>query len=105
MSIRVVQTGREPLIEDAFDWLASKGLPARLINTVDLHAQAGDAMTLTVKLYVDTDPVTPEGLREQASELLTRANEMEGRDPAPDIEQIKADILKHHLGEGWHPVQ
>jgi hypothetical protein len=104
MSLIVVQKGDEPLIRDAMDWLASKGLPARLIKSVDLHAEVGDVMWLDVKLFVDVTPDMPEALREQASMLLTRANEIEEAGRAPDLDQIKADI-RAHLGPGWEPVQ
>jgi hypothetical protein len=104
VSFIVVKKGDEPLIKDAMDWLASKGLPARLIGSVDLHAEVGDVMWLSVKLLVDVTPDMPEALREQASLLLTRANEIEGKADTPDLDQIKADI-REHLGPGWEPVQ
>lgn len=104
MSFVVVKKGDEPLIKDAMDWLASKGLPARLIKSVDLNAEVGDVMWLGVKLFVDVTPDMPEALREQASTLLARADEIERQAAVPDIDQIKADI-RAHLGPGWEPVQ
>jgi uncharacterized HAD superfamily protein len=90
MSLVLVKKGDEPLISDAMDWLASKGLPARLIKSVDLHAKVGDVMSLTVKLFVDVTPDMSEALRQQAAALLARAEEIEAQ---------------KYLGPGWEVVK
>jgi hypothetical protein len=99
VSLIVIRKGDEPLISDAMDWLASKGLPARLIRSVDLHAQVGDVMWLNVKLFVDVTPDMSEALREQAAVLLARAEEIEAQK-----DQALSDAEKY-LGPGWEVVQ
>lgn len=58
MSIKVV-TGSGPLLSGALAWLERRGIPAREIRTVSMHAEVGDPLVLTVELIVpDPDEMT-----------------------------------------------
>lgn len=55
MSIVIVTTGDEPLLKEATKYVEALGVPRHLIRSADMHAKVGDAMTLTVTMYVDRD--------------------------------------------------
>lgn len=52
MSIKVVSTGKEPLIRDAVAWLEERGIKPAEIRSVSVDATVGQPLTLSVVLIV-----------------------------------------------------
>lgn len=51
----VTRSGREPLIANATAYLVSMGVPLDDIRSIDIHAEVGAPMMLTVELFVHGD--------------------------------------------------
>jgi hypothetical protein len=51
--IKLVSSGKEPVIAGAVEWLKAKGIPASLIRSISLDVEVGQPAKLTVSLYVD----------------------------------------------------
>lgn len=62
MSFRVVTDGQDALTRPALDYVTSLGVPARMIQRIELDSPVGDVQILRVTLMVD--PKQQERVRE-----------------------------------------
>lgn len=59
--IKLVQSGKEPVITGAVAWLEAHGIPVTLIQSISLEAKVGEVARITVTMIVDE----PDELAEQ----------------------------------------